>query len=259
MTQPQFIRFSKIRTQMRDYTDSLLHENAWILEVQRELYRLKDYPEDELETPIVYNLALEEVTQEDGPCFIIVADNPGLQEQKAKNHRYLVGQAGKLAVSWFRSHLDMDFRATTIIINKTPIHTPKTAELRLLLKIAGEHRDALAKLLSESQKVMARFACEFAECLQCPLWISGLGELGQRGIFSPWAEELRARREERPESTSGRILLFRHFSMNQFAIEYTRALDERGLREKSLSPVEVLSLLNEIGTRNSIRILSIER
>lgn len=255
MTPSQYRRFSDIRDRMRDYVDSLLKDNLWILNVQRDLYRARGYREEELETPIVYNLSLDEITRESSPLFIIVADNPGLQEQKAKNQRYLVGQAGKLAVSWFRTNLDMDFRSATVIINKTPVHTPKTAELRLLVRLARERSTELATLLAESQKVMARFACELVECLQIPLWVSGLGELKRGGIFRPWAEELRARCMEAPASVRGQILLFRHFSMNQFAIEYSNALrDEEKLAAPS-DPRATLSLLERIGTKNRAAIL----
>ncbi len=257
MTPSQYRRFSDIRDRMRNYIDTLQRDNPWILGIQRELYRIKGYDEMELETPIVYNRSLDEVTEESDPRYIIVADNPGIQEQKAKHQRYLIGQAGKLAVSWFRTNLDMDFRAATIIINKTPVHTPKTAELRLLLRCAGERSAELSALLAESQKVMARVAFELAGELQIPLWVSGLGELKPGGIFRPWAEELRARCTEASASTRGRILLFRHFSMNQFAIEYAKALREEGLPNSPATPSATRALLERIGAKNSVAILGI--
>ncbi len=254
MTPSQYRRFSDIRDRMRDYVDSLLKDNLWILNVQRDLYRARGYREEELETPIVYNLSLDEITRESSPLFIIVADNRS-SGTEGKKSAVSGRQAGKLAVSWFRTNLDMDFRSATVIINKTPVHTPKTAELRLLVRLARERSTELATLLAESQKVMARFACELAECLQVPLWVSGRGELKRRGIFRPWAEELRARCMEAPASVRGQILLFRHFSMNQFAIEYSNALrDEEKLAAPS-DPRATLSLLERIGTKNRAAIL----
>jgi len=261
---------------MKRYIESMLDKSAWLLDIQRALYRERGYREEDLESPVVYNLALDDVNPGSDPRFIVVADNPGLQEQKLKNHRYLVGQSGKLAVSWFRNHLDMDFRTATIIINKTPIHTPKTAELRILAKLAGERRDELAALLEESQRVMARFAIELAECMGCPLWVSGIGELRSRGIFQVWAEELRSLAARSKPGTRANILLFRHFSMNQFAIEFAAAergeVAERGeaserdeaAREFGRAKVEpeveadanaALALLKRIGERNRRRIL----
>ncbi len=238
MTAAQYARFSEIRAEMKRYIESMLVERAWILELQRALYRERGYREEDLELPVVYNLALDDVSPESDPRFIVVADNPGLQEQKFKNHRYLVGQSGKLAVSWFRTNLDMDFRIATIIINKTPIHTPKTAELRILTRLAGKWRDNLVSLLEESQRTMARFAIELAECLECPIWVSGIGELGNRGIFQVWAEELRAYAAKSKADTRANILLFRHFSMNQFAIEFSAARREEAARKTASAEAE---------------------
>lgn len=263
MTAAQYARFSEIRSTMKRSIDSMLGESGWVLDIQRALYRERGYPEDDLESSIVYNLALDDIDAESDPRVIIVADNPGLQEQKKKNHRYLVGQSGKLAVSWFRNNLSLDFRTATIIINKTPIHTPKTAELRLLLKLAGERRAELSALLERSQREMAAFAIELAKCLGCPLWISGLGELKKRGIFSVWAEELRARAAASIPGPRAHILLFRHFSMNQFAIEFAEAQREEraGTADSgaALSSGEReaanLALLEKIGAKNRMRIL----
>ena len=223
MTDTQFARFCEVRGKIRHYILSISENAQWILEAQRAVYKAYGYNEADLQTPVVYNLALEDITATSEPRFIIVADNPGIQEQKAKNHRYLIGQSGKLAVSWFRQHLGIDFRASTIIINKTPIHTPKTAELRVLVRSAGERRNELADLLVDSQRVMARFAFDLLEIFECPLWVSGIGELRPKGIFRPWAEELRTLCLGAPVELRERVWLFRHFSMNQFAIEYANA------------------------------------
>ncbi len=260
MTTAQYSRFSEIRTEMKGYIEALLEESAWIFDIQRALYRQRGYREEDLESPIVYNLALDEVRPESDLRIIVVADNPGLQEQKLKNHRYLVGQSGKLAVSWFRNNLDMDFRSTTIIINKTPIHTPKTAELRVLATLAGERRDKLVSLLEESQRVMARFAIELAECLGCPLWVSGIGELRSHGIFQVWAEELRALAAFSHSDTRANILLFRHFSMNQFAIEFAAAQREEAAgnlvsADGTSGTSSTLVLLKKIGVRNREKVL----
>lgn len=271
MTPTQYAHFHEIRDEMKRSIDLMLEENGWILDIQRALYRARGYRVEELESPIVYNLALDEIRAESDPRFIIVADNPGLQEQKTKNHRYLVGQSGKLAVSWFRKNLSMDFRTATIIINKTPIHTPKTAELRLLIKLADDRRDKLLAILDQSQRAMARFAIGLAECLQCPLWVSGIGELQTRGIFHTWADELRVDAARSAPEVRANILLFRHFSMNQFAIEYAAAQREQEqivagaasatggasdcVSETGDSAKATIALLEKIGTKNRERIL----
>ncbi len=57
-----------------------------------------------VETPIVYNNALDDVTAGDDIRLILVADNPGRREQAAENRRYLVGPSGKIAEKFFRDN-----------------------------------------------------------------------------------------------------------------------------------------------------------
>lgn len=263
MTEAQYACVCRILQSMREYADSLAARAPWLGEAQTALRRDRGYGQEPVETPVVYNRSLDEVSMESEPWFILAADNPGIQEQKAHQRRYLVGQSGKLAVFWFSSNLHADFRRATLIINKTPIHTPKTAELRLLARYAGAHAREAAQLIEESQRAMARYACQLLEGLGIPLWISGLGELGPRGIFRPYAEELTAWARHAPEELREKIWLLRHFSMNQFAIEYRqRCEEEAGLAGRAdppqnhEEPVEaVLSRIEAIGRANRRRIL----
>jgi len=263
LTSAQFAQFSKIRTEIKLFIGSMQQSGEWLLALQRELYRARGYHEQELESAIVYNTALDEVTEASDTRYIIVADNPGIQEQKKGNQRYLIGQSGKLAASWFRANLQLDFRSATIIINKTPIHTPKTAELRLLIKLAGKRQKEILELLDTSQRAMARYALELSKCLDCPLWVCGIGELKPKGLFRVWAEELSVRAlKDSPEMRTS-ILLFRHFSMNQFAIEYAAArrtlstlpIVNEGIDNSPSSEKETISLLQEIGMNNREKIL----
>ena len=105
-----------------------------------------------IENAIVYNKALDEITCNDDIKLIVIGDNPGKDEQLDKNQKYLVGQAGKIAAGFFRRNpeLEIDFRKNVIILNKTPIHTPKTLHLK---KIASNPK--IKELIEESQKWMA--------------------------------------------------------------------------------------------------------
>lgn len=265
MTSAQFAQFSRIRDEIKLFIGSMQQSSALLLALQRELYRARGYREEELESAIVYNTALDEVTEASDPRYIIVADNPGIQEQKIRNQRYLIGQSGKLATSWFRANLGVDFRSATVIINKTPIHTPKTAELRVLIKLAGTRQKEILELLDASQRAMARFALELSRCLDCPLWVCGIGELKPKGLFRVWADELSARASEFSSETQAPILLFRHFSMNQFAIEYAAARKAKSMLpganqntdndNSSASALAIISLLQEIGIRNRKKLL----
>lgn len=208
------------------------------------------YDDYRVETPVVYNRDLDSVGPEDRIGFLLVADNPGKKEQLAANNRYLVGQSGKLAEGWFRRELGMDFRKEVVILNKTPLHTPKTAELRRLLALSGapgsRDRKALEALLSESQAAMAGLARRLHEGSGAPLWISGYGELGPRGLFRPYAEALAREYEGAPKALRDSVWLFRHFSMNQFAVE---------MKEKRDPSRPLAAELARIGVENRKRIL----
>ena len=226
MTNEQYLEFERIRADFRNHVATLMTKAPWLKALQDELRSSLGYSDYAIETPIVYNESLDDIGPDAQPSYVIVADNPGKNEQKAAQRRYLVGQSGKLAQGWFSRELKTDFRSSCVIINKTPIHSPKTAELAKLVKIAGTHseslKDQLQALLEESQRTMASIAFRLHHCLGCVLWITGYGELRKGKLFSPWAEEIRNLYQDATPIMKNRIWVFRHFSMNQFAIEYSR-------------------------------------
>lgn len=250
MTKKQFDELDAIRGEFRDYAASLGARAPWLGGLQEALRASLGYDDYRIETPVVYNEALDDLSAGDKPRFIIVADNPGKNEQKASNRRYLVGQSGKLAQGWFLKELGMDFRAASIIINKTPIHTPKTAEIGALRRLAAGVSAArlaeLDRLLDESQRTMAGFAFRLHACLGCVLWISGYGEIRPKGLFAAWAEETTRLYSGASPSLREKVWVFRHFSMNQFAIEYKQ------FQDAGFDPLKRLAL---IGAANRRRIL----
>ncbi|HUX38871.1 MAG TPA: hypothetical protein VMV44_13305 [Rectinemataceae bacterium] len=245
-----FRAFCRLRDEFEAQTRTWAKATPWLAGLQEELRTELGYEDYRVETPIVFNEALREVEASCEPAFVLVADNPGKNEQLARNRRYLVGQSGKLAEGWFRRELDIDFRKEVILINKTPLHTPKTAELRKLLVLAGERsparREALRSLLDESQRWMAGMARRLHEALGVPLWISGYGELGPRGLFAPYSEALALEYAKAPAFLREGVLLFRHFSMNQFAIE---------MKEKRKPGLPLRAELERIGSDNRKRLL----
>ena len=218
-----------IRREFRGLVEKWSAENPYLAGLQERLRLELGYEDYAVETPIVYNRALDEVGPRDRIRFVLVADNPGKNEQLARNNRYLVGQSGRLAESWFRRELGLDFRREVLILNKTPVHTPKTAELRRLLALAGPRgspaRSRLEDLLAGSQRAMAGFAHRAARALGAEIWVSGLGELKPRGLFEPYRDALRELMASGPARARPRALAFNHFSMNQFAIELARKAD----------------------------------
>ena len=177
-----------------------------------------------VETPVVYNGALDDVSPESDIRLILVADNPGRREQAAENRRYLVGPSGKIAEKFFRDNpsLNIDFRKNVIILNKVPVHTPRTADLKKLCESGGE---VLKAALAESQRFMARLLLEFHKALSygngvLPVWITGYSEMKKGGIFEAYTEELKALYKN--TELEGAVFLYRHFSMNQFTIDLGR-------------------------------------
>jgi len=212
-----------------------------------------------VDTSVVYNGALDDVGPEDEIKLILVADNPGRREQAAENRRYLVGPSGKLADGFFRAHpeLGIDFRSNVLILNKTPIHTPRTAELKLLARSGGKE---IAQAIQDSQRAMVDIIHAFHHALSMqelpktnghrlavPLWIIGYSELGGGKIFETFSLALDAAYLPKGEAAFREaILLFRHFSMNQFSAD---------LRKRSQSGESMPETLMRVGTEYRLRVL----
>jgi hypothetical protein len=221
-------QFSKARNHYRAEIEKLSLEMPRLRAIQQKLINDRT-PSYTVETPIVYNSALDDVRPDSDIRLILVADNPGRREQMAENRRYLVGPSGKIAEKFFRDNpsLTIDFRANVIILNKTPIHTPRTVELKELRKLGGA---TLETALDDSQRIMAKLLREFHQALSCgtpngeggrvPVWICGYSEMKKGGVFEAYTQELKALCGDKGLRES--VFLYRHFSMNQFTIDLKR-------------------------------------
>ncbi len=192
-----------------------------------------DYP---LETAIVYNRALEELQPDTPLRWILVADNPGKKEQLEIQNRYLVGSSGKMAENFFARELGTDFRKQVVIINKTPLHTPKTVQLKALLRIYPAAR----AICEESQLFMADMALSLHRLFKAPLWITGLSELRPRGLFETWYLRFCGEMKK-----SDSVLAFNHFSMGSFAGD---------LKKRRLPNEQTSDAILRIGAENRIRV-----
>jgi len=230
-------QFIKARNHYRSEIKKLLDKLPELQAVQQKLVdsRSPSYP---VETPIVYNSALDDINQDSEIRLILVADNPGRREQMAENRRYLVGPSGKIAEKFFRDNpaLGINFRENVIILNKTPVHTPRTAELKELRRLGGP---VLETALAESQRFMARLLLEFHQALACqtpacdncaalPVWITGYSEMKKGGVFEAYTNELKA--IYGGADLKNAVFLYRHFSMNQFTID----LKQQAVRGETL-------------------------
>jgi len=244
-------KFKKARESFRITVEELSHSLPKLKKLQQELADTRAEAKNALyavETPVVYNSALDDVTVNDEIKLIMVADNPGRREQAAENRRYLVGPSGKIAKKFFidNPQLGIDFDKNVIILNKTPIHSPRTVELRELVSMenaSGKH--FLADALEESQQFMASLLFEFHTALDCPVWIIGYSEMRKGGIFEVYTEKLKALYADNKEMYK-QLFFYRHFSMNQFTID---------LKQQAKSGESVIKSLERIGAGYRERIL----
>ena len=222
------------------------------------------------ETTVVYNKALDDVTADDDIKLIVIGDNPGKDEQLLKNNRYLVGQAGKIAEGYFRRNpeLGVDFRKNVIILNKTPIHSGKTAQLKTIGTLGGEK---IRNLIKESQIWMAeRTARLHVElCLgargetdqknisngvEPEIWLVGYSELKDKGIFREYRDRLKDFYFSNPAINAQfweKVFVFQHFSMNRFSIDLSSFMKNNNSGESEKTLGENIHMLGKIH-RNEI-------
>lgn len=241
MTEKQWLIFSDFRNNFKLKCDEWASEaeKLNITALVQEACK-KDTPPYAHETPVVYNRALDDVTEKSEIRYIIVGDNPGKDEQLLKNNRYLVGQSGKLGERFFKmnNELKAGFRENVIILNKTPVHTAKTNHLRYLCRADSR----VAELINESQKWMAQSTAKLHIGLKAELWLVGYAELKKNGIFSLYRDTLLSCYESNGDigADSWRyVMAFQHFSMNRFTIDLNTKLKEN----PSASTKNVLSVL----------------
>lgn len=249
MTKDVWNKFTKARKQFSQMVDELRQSLPNLQNIQQ---RFADSRADgknsayTVETPVVYNRALDDVTIESDIKLILVADNPGRREQAKENRRYLVGPSGKIAKKFFADNpaLGIDFNNNVIILNKTPIHSPRTVELRKLACME-KHGNTIITALEESQKKMADLLLMFHEALDCPVWITGYSEMRKNGIFEIYTNRLKELYMGNKKMYN-HIYFYRHFSMNQFTID---------LKQKTLPEESVAKNLKRIGTMYRLKIL----
>lgn len=235
-----------------DFKENLLKQvEFWqtqypeLKELQEEAAKKAKTPLYPFETTVVYNRDLDKIQPEDDIKLIVIGDNPGKDEQLAKNNRYLVGQAGKIADGFFKKNpeLQIDFRKNVIILNKTPIHSAKTNQLKTLCKSGGER---ISAFLIESQKWMAEqtsklhialcTAATVPEAATVPgdgksvapeLWLVGYSELKKKGIFEIYRDCLKSNYNDF-SNVWEKVFVFQHFSMNRFTIDLSDFYKKNG-------------------------------
>lgn len=248
MDKAAFRRFAAIRDDFKNRVASWSSRLPGLLDAQRALVAELGAGYD-IETPIVYNNALDDVVQSDRIGWIVVADNPGKNEQAASAQRYLVGRSGIMAERFFAREMGLDLRREVLIINKTPIHTAKTLQLRSLVTLYPE----AGPVLEESQRFMASIVPALQACCDARVWVMGLSELRPRGLFESWQKAMRDAYAIADASSVGggsrpsdAVFGFNHFSMGSFATD---------LKRRRVSGESTLEAVLRIGSENRARIL----
>jgi hypothetical protein len=224
MNKAAYGAFCECRDNFRAITQDIQNSLPNLQELQQTLIDSREGPHYHVDTPVVYNNALDDINEDSDIRLIFVADNPGRREQSVLNRRYLIGPSGKIAETFFRNEpaLGIDFRKNVIILNKTPVHTPRTACLKELCLLGGEK---LRAAIDDSQVKMAALLSDFFNALHIPVWISGYSEMRKRGVFEQYTSAVRDLLQ-RGIIDKNNVFLYRHFSMNQFTIDLRQKIRE---------------------------------
>ena len=218
MNNNQWKVFEDFRNSFRKQVAQWADEVPGLCDLQKKAAMQAGTSEYSFENPVVYNTDLDKITKADDIKLIVIGDNPGKDEQLTKNQRYLCGQAGKLADGFFKNHpeLGIDFRRNVIILNKTPVHSAKTTQLKTIIKEGGSQ---VEELILTSQKWMAEQTALLHQGLgDVELWLVGYSELKEGHFFCPYRDTLKKAYANAPEAWS-RVFVYQHFSMNRFSID----------------------------------------
>lgn len=243
MTDFQWEIFCKFREELKNQIKKWSKMIPNLQELQKDAAEYFKTPEYSFETPIVYNSDLDKITKNDEIKLIVIGDNPGKDEQLEKNQKYLVGQAGKIAEGFFRRNpeLKIDFRKNVIILNKTPIHSAKTSQLKFIVKNGGKKVESL---FLESQLWMAEKTAELHSLLNqerhTELWLVGYSELKEKGIFLPYKNKLKENYQENFQKDWNDVFVFQHFSMNRFSIDLQNFKIEHSGEQNLLENIHIL-------------------
>lgn len=235
MTETQWSFFCNFKNEFKNFCEvkNSFNNDFVLTKLQKKIATENSVPPYPLETNVVYNNDLEKFTSKSDVKIILVADNPGKNEQRAANRRYLIGHSGKLAGNFFENHpeLEINFRENVLILNKSPLHTAKTVLLKKLLKSFYETTgtNTLDNFFIESQRFMATAAFNLQQKFNAKLFIVGYSELGPKKIFEQYWQTLKSLYEK---NTKDNFFCFQHFSMNRFTIDLKQNYnDELSLSE----------------------------
>ncbi|MDX7745660.1 MULTISPECIES: hypothetical protein [Aeromonas] len=152
--------------------------------------------------------------------YILVGDNPGSQEKEKSE--YLIGNAGIVTRLFFEKFLVDSFDINVLCLNKTPLFTPKTEDLK-------SYYERNCKALLNSQIFMADLIDNLSVRIDCPVIIMGLsGCRSSTGkwdfdsnnksyVFIPFFKKIKTKFTHKQD----KLFLVKHFSRNSFFDDFT--------------------------------------
>ena len=242
MNNNQWNYFCEFRTSFKQKVLEWTSQVPQLSDLQKKAAKLAGTPDYPFENPVVYNTDLDKITAADDIKLIVIGDNPGKDEQLNKNQRYLCGQAGKLAEGFFKNHpeLGIDFRRNVIILNKTPVHSAKTAQLKTMIKQGGPEVETL---ILDSQNWMAEQTARLHQALEgTQLWLVGYSELKEGHFFMPYRDTLKNTYKDAPNAWQN-VYVYQHFSMNRFTIDLNDFSNQN-------PRLQLMDQLSTLGTRH---------
>lgn len=174
----------------------------------------------------VYNNEIGCIDNPDKIKYILIADNPGKKEECKK--KYLIGTAGQAARSFFEGNeLVKDFSKEVLVLNKTFIYTDRTGGLKSFYNDPEK-----AELVKESQLFMAELAFDFHRMLNCSLWIVGLSNLSESGIFKGFRDSINEYYENsKDRKLIDKVRCYKHFSYGHFIKDFKENCGSKDLRK----------------------------
>ena len=87
MTDNQWKIFCDFKYDLKKMVAKWNEQSPNLVDLQKHAAKIAKTPDYPFETPIVYNLALEEISKNDEIKLIVIGDNPGKDEQLARNNK----------------------------------------------------------------------------------------------------------------------------------------------------------------------------
>ena len=118
MTQQEWDAFSQFRDNFKNKISEWNQFASQLIPLQKAAAN-KDTPNYPIENPIVYNTALDEITQEDSIKLIVIGDNPGKDEQLNKNLNSTLSNTGYFFADYYRKTGLDPYLSVSIVLHET--------------------------------------------------------------------------------------------------------------------------------------------